>query len=59
MGEPHRNIWVFAESDYLYGAGPLRMIIERVDWSQPRMHEGQTWYDVHGTEVSADGDVPW
>lgn len=57
VGEPQRQVWTFAESDYLFGAGPLRMTIDRVDWSAPRTLEGQTWYDVHGTEISADGRV--
>jgi hypothetical protein len=57
VGETRREVWVFAESEYLFGAGPLHMIIDHVDWSHPRTHEGQTWFDVHGTEVSADGRV--
>ncbi|WP_203817014.1 hypothetical protein [Paractinoplanes ferrugineus] len=57
MDEPLRNVWVFAESDYQFGVGPLHMIVDQVDWSRPRTHEGQIWIDVHGTEVSEDGRV--
>ena len=56
-GERERRVWTFAEADYLFGSGALRIIIDTVDWSRPRVHDGQTWYDVHGTEVSSDGRV--
>ncbi|MEU4420889.1 hypothetical protein AB0F81_09695 [Actinoplanes sp. NPDC024001] len=52
-----QRVWTFDEPDYLFGTGPLRMIVERVDWSQPRMRDGETWFDVQGVEVTADGRV--
>jgi hypothetical protein len=55
-GLPPR-VWTFAETDYLFGAGVLRMVIEGVDWTRPRTHDGETWYDVHGVEISNDGRV--
>ena len=50
-------MWTFDESDYLFGAGALRMIVESVDWSRPRVRDGETWYDVQGVEVTDDGRV--
>jgi hypothetical protein len=55
--EAGRRVWIFAEADYLFGSGPLHLIVEKVDWSTPRTHDGQTWFDVTGIEVSADGRV--
>jgi hypothetical protein len=52
-----RKVWTFEENDYLFGAGTLRMIVDTVDWSRPRVHDGQTWYDVQGVEIAADGRV--
>jgi hypothetical protein len=54
--EPGR-VSTFDESDYLFGTGPLRMIVDSVDWSRPRLHDGETWYDVHGIEIAEDGRV--
>jgi hypothetical protein len=54
---PGRRVCTFVESDYLFGAGVLRMIIESVDWSRPRLHDGETWYDVVGVELADDGRV--
>ncbi|WP_433362952.1 hypothetical protein ACQPZX_31245 [Actinoplanes sp. CA-142083] len=52
-----RRTWTFGEGDYLFGAGTLRMVVESVDWSRPRLHDGETWYDVHGVEITTDGRV--
>jgi len=46
---------LFAESDYRFGAGPLRMRVKRVDWKRPVLYEDQNWYEVDGIEVTADG----
>ncbi|MFI5896815.1 hypothetical protein ACIA5D_42615 [Actinoplanes sp. NPDC051513] len=56
-GGPERQAWTFEETDYLFGSGPLHLIIDNIDWSRPRVYNGQNWYDVRGTEVSADGRV--
>jgi hypothetical protein len=48
-------IGTFAEPDYRFGAGPLRMRIERVDWAHPIVQDGENWYEVHGIELSSDG----
>jgi len=38
--DAERRVWTFDESDYLFGAGALRMIVESVDWSRPRVRDG-------------------
>ena len=55
--DAERRVWTFDESDYLFGAGALRMIVESVDWSRPRVRDGETWYDVQGIEVTLEGRV--
>ena len=45
----------FPESDYRFGAGPLRMRVERVDWNRPVRYDDDNWYEVDGIEVTADG----
>ncbi|WP_433306028.1 hypothetical protein ACQP2F_19680 [Actinoplanes sp. CA-030573] len=52
-----QRVWTFEETDYLFGAGALHMVVDRVDWTRPRQHNGETWYDVDGTEVTKDGRV--
>ena len=51
------RVWIFAETDYRFGTGELRMTVTSIDWSQPHVHDGVSWYDVRGTEVTADGRV--
>jgi hypothetical protein len=53
-GTGPKRVSVFAESDYRFGAGPLRMIIEHVDWSRPVVNDGEYWYEVDGIEMTAD-----
>jgi hypothetical protein len=55
--DAERRVWTFDETDYLFGAGALRMIVESVDWSRPRERDGETWYDVTGVEVTPEGRV--
>jgi hypothetical protein len=45
----------FSETDYRFGAGPLRMTIEHVDWSNPVLYDNETWYEIAGVELTADG----
>lgn len=45
----------FAENDYRFGLGPLRMRVEAVDWSIPQDHDGDRWYEVDGIEMTEDG----
>jgi len=49
------RVVLFAEEDYLYGAGPLMIRVERVDWSAPTPYDGENWYQVEGVEMTADG----
>ncbi|MCO8270299.1 hypothetical protein M1L60_06785 [Actinoplanes sp. TRM 88003] len=53
---PAGTIWTFAEEDYRYGIGPLRLRIERV-MSTPVQQDGDLWYEVEGVEVSDQGRV--
>ena len=52
---PTGPISTFAEPDYRFGTGPLRMRVERIDWGQPVLAEGENWYEVYGIEIAADG----
>jgi hypothetical protein len=52
---PGRRVSQFAEEDYLYGAGPLMIRIERVDWSEPTAYDGENWFPIEGVEMTADG----
>nr|WP_296071510.1 hypothetical protein [uncultured Actinoplanes sp.] len=55
--EKERRVFTFAEEDYRFGAGSLRMTVERIDWDRPFAHEGGNWYEVHGIELTEDGRV--
>ena len=50
-----RKVYTFAEQDYRFGVGPLRLVIVRIDWSAPIRYEGEDWYEVAGMEVASDG----
>ena len=52
---PERRVWLFAEADYRFGTGPLRMLVERVDWTAPQQWDGEPWYEVQGIEIGDDG----
>ena len=54
-GGPAAPVQTFAETDYRFGAGPLRMTVEHVDWSNPVVHDGETWYEIAGVELTMDG----
>lgn len=56
-GTRSRPIWAFAEADYRFGEGTLRMTVDHVDWSSPLQQDGEIWYEVAGTEFSTDGRV--
>ena len=56
-GTGRRPVWTFAEADYRFGTGPLRMTVDHVDWTSPVQQDGEVWYEVTGTEVSNDGRV--
>jgi hypothetical protein len=45
----------FPEADYRFGVGTLRMRVERIDWQRPLRYDDETWYEVVGMEVTADG----
>jgi len=48
-------VHVFAEADYCYGAGPLTIRVERVDWTRPVWYDDEDWYHVHGLEIDHRG----
>ncbi|BBH65211.1 hypothetical protein ACTI_18960 [Actinoplanes sp. OR16] len=45
----------FAEADYCYGVGPIRLRMLHVDWSRPVPHEGDTWFGVRAVVVDGSG----
>jgi hypothetical protein len=55
--ESKRRVFTFAEEDYRFGAGALRMAVERIDWDRPFVQDGGNWYEVHGVELAQDGRV--
>ncbi|MDY7087828.1 MAG: hypothetical protein SYR96_22315 [Actinomycetota bacterium] len=55
--KPRGTIRTFAEEDYRYGTGPLRIRIDRVLAGAPLQHDGDLWYEVEGVEVSDQGRV--
>lgn len=52
---PTPPVFHFEESDYCYGSGPLRMRVERIEWTKPIQYDGENWYEVKGTEIAFDG----
>jgi hypothetical protein len=52
---PAAPVHTFAEADYRFGIGPLRMTVDHVDWSNPVIHDGENWYEIAGIEVTSDG----
>ncbi|GAA0471364.1 hypothetical protein Ade02nite_34740 [Paractinoplanes deccanensis] len=51
------QVWTFAEADYRYGSGPLRIRIDRVLASAPIQQDGEVWYEVEGLEFNDQGTV--
>jgi hypothetical protein len=45
---------ILAEPDYMYGAGTLRLRVERVSTRQ-FLHDNDTWVMVEGVEIGWDG----
>ncbi len=54
---PDRPASRFEQSDYCFGAGPLWLRVERIDWDNPVNYNGDMWYEVHGVEVSSTGQL--
>ena len=54
-GEPAMPVREFAETDYCYGVGPLTIKIDRVGWTRPVPHEGDTWLEVEGLVLDRAG----
>ncbi len=52
---PMGPITSFLETEYRFGLGTLRMRVVRVDWNRPVRYDDDTWYEVDGVEVTADG----
>lgn len=49
------GVQVFAEADYCYGLGPVRMRVEHVDRAHPVDYDGTRWYRVVGVQLTRDG----
>ncbi|GAB2577740.1 hypothetical protein Aab01nite_11190 [Paractinoplanes abujensis] len=54
---PAGTVWTFAEEDYRYGVGPLRIRLNRVLAGSPLQHDGDLWFEVEGIEVTDQGHV--
>ena len=54
MAVPPRA-YVFAEADYMYGAGRLTLRIDRVDHVHPVVHDHDVWLHVNGIELDYRG----
>ncbi|WP_433827664.1 hypothetical protein ACQP2E_37495 [Actinoplanes sp. CA-015351] len=48
-------VYEFAEADYCYGVGSIRLRVTRVDRSKPIPHDGDTWFGVRGVVVDRAG----
>ena len=55
QSRPRAPVTEFAESDYCYGAGPLLMRVEHIDWNRPVLYDNENFYTVEGVEMAADG----
>jgi hypothetical protein len=49
-------VLTFLEPDYLYGVGPLKLRVDRVDRRHPIAFDGDNWYAVDGVQIGWDGD---
>lgn len=52
---PGRAASRFDQADYCFGAGPLWLRVEQVDWVNPVSYDNDIWYEVDGVEVSSTG----
>jgi hypothetical protein len=52
---PSYPVKIFPETDYRFGAGPLRITVEHIEWSIPVVYDGETWYEIAGVEQTSDG----
>ncbi|MFF0375471.1 hypothetical protein [Actinoplanes missouriensis] len=53
--EPVWPVCEFAEADYCYGIGPIRLRVLSADLSTPIPHDGDTWFGVRGVVVDRAG----
>jgi hypothetical protein len=44
-----------AENDYRYGAGTLKIKVERVDRDHPVRSDGEDWYPIDGIRIGYNG----
>ncbi|MET7402380.1 hypothetical protein ABZS66_53755 [Dactylosporangium sp. NPDC005572] len=49
------DVQVFQEADYRFGVGAISMRVERIDWANPDIYDGEPWYFVDGVQVSSIG----
>ena len=55
MTAPTGRVLTFAEPDYQYGAGPLKLRVEHIDRANPVRYDGENWYRVDGVQISGNG----
>jgi hypothetical protein len=41
----------FAERDYLYGSGELKLRVAHIDRTDPIEYDGELWYRVEGIQL--------
>jgi hypothetical protein len=51
----HGRTIEFAERDYRFGVGSLRLRVERVDATERVQYDGEDWVMVEGVEIGANG----
>ena len=54
MTAPRGTVMIFAEPDYQYGVGPLRLRVDRVDRAHPYF-DGEKWLPVEGVQLDRAG----
>ncbi|MEV0899729.1 hypothetical protein [Actinoplanes sp. NPDC049802] len=52
---PAWPVYEFAESDYCYGIGPIRVRLVRVNRARPIPHEGDVWLGVRAIVIDRFG----
>jgi hypothetical protein len=55
MAQSTTQVVVLAERDYCFGRGELTLRIGRVDYAHPVRYDNDTFYKVHGVQVSWTG----
>ncbi|WP_238009009.1 hypothetical protein KZZ52_20890 [Dactylosporangium sp. AC04546] len=49
------EVQVFQEADYRFGVGAITVRVERIDWANPDIYDGEPWYFVDGVQLNSAG----